>query len=50
MHAVRICISQEIIAMSFRGKVAIVTGSSSGIGLDTSVTLAQNAINSYHFK
>jgi NAD(P)-dependent dehydrogenase (short-subunit alcohol dehydrogenase family) len=42
-----ICNSQEIIAMSTNQKVAIVTGSSSGIGMDTAVTLARNGFLTY---
>ena len=33
--------------MSVNQRVAIVTGSSSGIGLDTSITLAQNRFLTY---
>ena len=33
--------------MSVNQRVAIVTGSSSGIGLDTSITLAQNGFLTY---
>jgi NADP-dependent 3-hydroxy acid dehydrogenase YdfG len=42
-----ICRNRDLIAMSADQKIAIVTGSSSGIGLDTSVTLAQNGFLTY---